>query len=64
MAEVVLQLIYNPFWLCIGSLDETRCIFGAAIQLQPTFVIRNRLLSCEMISKAVDYTALLLRSRR
>jgi hypothetical protein len=62
MAEVGLQLMHNPFWLRIGSLDKTRRIFGAAIQLLPTFVIRNRLLSCEITSKAVDYAALLPRS--
>jgi hypothetical protein len=33
MAEVGLQLMHDPFWLRIGSLDETRRIFGAAIQI-------------------------------
>ena len=64
MAEVGLQLMHDPFWLRIDSLDETRRIFGAAIQLLPTFVIRNRLLSCKVTSKAVDYAAPSLRSRR
>ena len=63
MAEVGLQLMHDP------SLDETRRIFGAwstnaATQLLPTFVIMNRLLSCEMTSNVVDYAAPSLRSRR
>jgi hypothetical protein len=28
MAEVGLQLMHDPFWLRIGSLDETRRIFS------------------------------------
>jgi hypothetical protein len=36
MAEVGLQLMHTPFWLRIGSLDETRRIFGAVL-LSPTY---------------------------